>query len=360
MTIFAAASIAQAVGGGVGYYRSLTSDHTKLGSSDVANFPVLLDVTDATLKSVSNGGHVQRTDGFDLWVSTTSSGSTKVDFERELYDPATGHFIAWIKAPSLSHTSDSVYGYLRYGDSTITTDQSNAAGTWSNSYVRVVHLGDGSSISGTDSTGNGNFTATGGSAATGKIRGGVTYTGTTAYLNNNAAAVSTFPLTISAWVKLADTSFGVGEERIIAAVVKKSGLDEFWLSYYESTGIQLRTVAQQAGTAWALLEPPTRDTNWHYCVGTFTDSATQAVYQDGALLAGGGHTGSSGQSPASLSDTYIGAFYYNTSNFYSPMKGTIDEVHFASVARSADWIKAEYNNQNSPSTFTTLGAETHE
>jgi hypothetical protein len=38
--------------------------------------------------------------------------------------------------------------------------------------------------------------------------------------------------------------------------------------------------------------------------------------------------------------------------------GMIDEVHVASVARSANWITTEYNNQNSPGTFSTLGAET--
>jgi hypothetical protein len=38
-------------------------------------------------------------------------------------------------------------------------------------------------------------------------------------------------------------------------------------------------------------------------------------------------------------------------------QGNIDEFHFSNSARSADWIAAEYNNQNSPSTFVTVGAE---
>ena len=46
---------------------------------------------------------------------------------------------------------------------------------------------------------------------------------------------------------------------------------------------------------------------------------------------------------------------------YSPgfqFNGTlVDEVRIASVARSADWIRAEYNNQWSPASFYAVGAE---
>src|SRR5262249_18045786 len=38
-------------------------------------------------------------------------------------------------------------------------------------------------------------------------------------------------------------------------------------------------------------------------------------------------------------------------------KGAIDEVRVSSTARSSDWIKTEYNNQSSPGTFMSTGAE---
>ncbi|MCD4761181.1 LamG domain-containing protein, partial [bacterium] len=37
--------------------------------------------------------------------------------------------------------------------------------------------------------------------------------------------------------------------------------------------------------------------------------------------------------------------------------GYIDEVHLSSVPRSVDWISTEYNNQNSPATFYSLGVD---
>jgi hypothetical protein len=40
------------------------------------------------------------------------------------------------------------------------------------------------------------------------------------------------------------------------------------------------------------------------------------------------------------------------------LQGNIDEVRFTNNLLSSSWILSEYNNQNSPSTFFTLGAET--
>jgi hypothetical protein len=40
----------------------------------------------------------------------------------------------------------------------------------------------------------------------------------------------------------------------------------------------------------------------------------------------------------------------------SYLNGALDEVRISNIARSADWIKTEYNNQKSPSTFYAYGA----
>lgn len=37
--------------------------------------------------------------------------------------------------------------------------------------------------------------------------------------------------------------------------------------------------------------------------------------------------------------------------------GEVEEFRRSNVARSADWIKTDYNSQNSPSTFYTVGGE---
>jgi hypothetical protein len=42
------------------------------------------------------------------------------------------------------------------------------------------------------------------------------------------------------------------------------------------------------------------------------------------------------------------------SNFYD---GLMDELRVATVLRSADWVKTEYDNQKPGSTFISVGAE---
>jgi hypothetical protein len=96
---------------------------------------------------------------------------------------------------------------------------------------------------------------------------------------------------------------------------------------------------------------------WHYIVGVF-NGTNVTIYIDGSsdgstacgntfvgyahpdLLLGGIDAGGSGD---------IGSSTY--------LDGIIDEPRFSSVARSAAWIAAEYNNQNSPGTFITMGSE---
>jgi hypothetical protein len=46
---------------------------------------------------------------------------------------------------------------------------------------------------------------------------------------------------------------------------------------------------------------------------------------------------------------------YQDTNF--KVNGTMDEIRISGVVRSADWIATEYNNQFSPATFYTVGAQ---
>jgi hypothetical protein len=50
---------------------------------------------------------------------------------------------------------------------------------------------------------------------------------------------------------------------------------------------------------------------------------------------------------------YLGDNNANTRLF----NGSIDEIRVSSIARSSSWISTEYANQNSPSTFYTIGTE---
>ena len=148
----------------------MTIDHTKVPSTQ-SNFTVLVSVTDPALKTVANGGHVANANGYDIGFYADSGGTTKLKWEVEKYDGTTGNLIAWVKIPSVSSTTDTSF-YLFYGDPSITTDQSDPLNTWDSNFKAVYHLGNGTTLTATDSTGGNNGTLFNSPTATaGKING---------------------------------------------------------------------------------------------------------------------------------------------------------------------------------------------
>src|SRR5439155_9565481 len=184
--------------------RQMTVNHTLVPSTQ-SNFAVLVSVTDATLRTVSNGGHVANPNGYDIGFYTDSSGSTKLKWEIDSYNPSTGQLIAWVKILNLSSTSDTSF-YLFYGDPSITTDQSDPVNTWDSNFKAIYHLGNGTTLNAADSTGGGhNGTLVNSpTATTGKIDGAAHF------INANSQTISLanssdFPITtawtMEAWAK---------------------------------------------------------------------------------------------------------------------------------------------------------------
>ncbi len=154
---------------------------------------------------VANGGHVANANGYDIGFYADSGGTTKLKWEVERYDGTTGRLIAWVKIPSVSSSTDTVF-YLMYGDSSITTDQSDPLNTWESNFKGVYHLGDGSTVVGTDSTGQAAGTKNGTlTAGAGKINGDITGMSGNSSNYISLANPSSFPITtswtVSAWLK---------------------------------------------------------------------------------------------------------------------------------------------------------------
>ena len=94
---------------------------------------------------------------------------------------------------------------------------------------------------------------------------------------------------------------------------------------------------------------------WNYVTISRTAAAT-SFYLNGVAV---GSTPSTAVTTGGQAST-IGNFATRVVD--EAFKGLIDEVRLSasstpSGARSADWIKTEYNNQNSPSTFHTVGSQ---
>jgi hypothetical protein len=90
---------------------------------------------------------------------------------------------------------------------------------------------------------------------------------------------------------------------------------------------------------------------WTHVYVTY-DGSTLRTYINGAV----DPTTGSGTITIGSGSTDIGIGQSFISHYEDYFGGLIDEARFSSTARSADWITTEYNNQNSPSAFYTLGA----
>lgn len=335
------------------YYKTCTIDHTKCGSGDSSNFPVLISVTDADLKTVGNGGFVQNSSGYDVVPYADSGLTTKLDHEIERYVSSTGEVVFWVRLPTVSHSADTVF-YLAFGDVSISTSQENKTGVWDAGFICVLHLPDGSTLAANDSTGN---------AENGTIHGSVTAVagrlgpGAAAFpgsATNYISVPSATPthVTISAWVKSV-TGADSSEEYIVNKNYDGSSVP-FSLNLGDASGVS----GVSAGFsffdgAWhqsGIVTDIHADNIWHLIVGTY-DGTTLRYFIDGSQDASSGYVGSL---PSSTLPIDIGR-YGNNAKY---LKANLDELRISNIARNADWILTEFNNQNSPSTFISLGVKT--
>ncbi len=315
--------------------------------STQTDFPVLVSVTDARFKDVAHSGHVNRSDGFDLRPYTDSTLVTAITgYELEHYNASTGEVVMWVKVSSLS--SSTTPFVLAYGDSGISTDGSSTT-TWSNSFTAIYHLRNGTTLSVADSTGSHNGTNHGATAATGKIDGGAGFVSASSqYIDGGSTYAVPAAITVSAWVNA--TSFPNAYNTIGGP--NSTPLTGEAIIYVKSTGklamyVKASTQLSYDGSGTNTLSSGT----WYYITLTYSSSAG---------LIGKVNAGSDGTAAANGALNTGGATYYIGQDIFAAGRfwnGTMDELRIASVARSADWISTEYNNQSAPGTFETLGTE---
>jgi hypothetical protein len=321
--------------------KAVTDDHSKV-SGNLANFPILFSVTDANLKTVANGGQVGRSDGGDI-LFTSADGVTKLDHELESYNGSNGQVSAWVGLPAVSSTTDTVI-YVYYGNTSALAQQ-NPAGVWDSDYKLVWHLGDGTTLNPTDSTGNHtDGVSDSAAAAAGKIVGGaagvVEATGSNLVTGDQSR-------TLECWFQITDRLYS---DQTICGMGYDNGTGSmFSLMYRANSTLSLDAMGIAQSFPW------TADSNWHHLAASYTKNAglqNAAVYLDGVQQATTGDSGTL----ASPSPSYFD-IQHNPAYPWSNMTGTVDEFRVSGTTRSGAWITTEYNNQNSPGSFVKLGSQ---
>ena len=339
-----------------GFRKPITIDNTKVsGSADLTGFPVLVSFTDLDLRTTANGGKVENANGFDI-VFRQGCTVANLDHEIEAYDPVTGTFVAWVRIPILSYNTDTLIE-MYYGDATIVSSQENVAGVWNSNYRAVWHLKEDPANPAPqflDSTSNPNE----GSASSlltanqvpGQIDGSLEFDDTNErHVNVPDDPTLRIPadITASAWVKTTDADADVG---VIVNKWGPIGSRNYWLGKANASDLDFFVDdTQSVIVPLALIT----DGFWHHVVGVADSTAgLLRIYVDGLLRNSAPYTGSTQMGTREL---HIG----NSSDIISfqEWNGGIDEVRVSDVPRSADWIQTEYNNQNDPSTFYSVGPE---
>ena len=322
--------------------------------TNLTSFPVLVNLTSDT--DLADDAQAD----FDDILFTAADGTTKLSHEIEKYNETTGELVAWVKVPTVSSSVDTIV-YMYYGNGSA-GDQRDAANVWDTNFKGVWHLGETPANGGThdDSTSNNNdgtFTDADGDSntnATGKVDGADDFAGDADYVDvgTGASLNVSSAITVEAWAKIDTDTYG----RIAA---KHTAGDYGWaLTRYSDTDA-IEFALSTDGTNWngGSTTADSWETNtWYHIVATY-DGTTMRVYINGTEDTGGVFPTAPG--PASINvasvSTQIGRD--GLSGDSNVFDGILDEVRISSLARPADWITAEFSNQDNPANFYALCGE---
>lgn len=331
-----------------GYRKAITIDRTKVPNTDQTNFTILINRTDADLKTTGNGGHVGKANGGDI-VFTQSDGTTLLTYEQEKYVATTGELIAWVKIPTLATASDTVI-YIYYGYASAADQFDTAGNAWDSNFVSVWHLNEASGATAPDSKSTNNLTDTNSvTQATGIVGFDAQFNGTTGNKKlsiTNASQTGlgiTGNITFEAWIKSGTTTAAT------TGILSKTdaSTNGYRMRTNSNTRVDCTVFNTSSGGAGSVLNIFADTTSWHHIACVY-DGSYVRNYEDGVN---------------NTSNTYSSGIATNALDFQLGTRGSqyfngdIDEVRVSSTNRSADWIKTEYNNISSPSTFYSVASE---
>lgn len=339
------------------YRVPITVDNTKV-TADQTDFIVYVDLANLPTEFHTN----VKAAGADVRV-TKSDGTTELAREidyNESTDTGELHFKA---TGTLSSTVDTTF-YIYYGNSGASEPAEDATygseNTWTR-YQARYSMKDLTTSTIRDSTANDNDgtkrAANEPVSATGKLGTGQDFDGTNDYITGGSGASVDNMLigagTFSAWINVD----AIGSNGRI--VQKRDGSNNNgWLFFVDATnslgGITVAggsVDAQSRGADNAI----TLDT-WQLVHFRFTNSAPREIelFVNGVEISYDIHTGGTTTPGGDAAGTlYIGNDSTGTPDF----DGTIDELRLETTALDTSWMVTQYNNQNSPSTFYTVGSE---
>jgi|GEM_PF-3336532 len=332
------------------YRRKITFNTSTVGGSALANFPIRVSLTSSRItyaNAQSAGQDIRFVDNDD---------STPLDYEIEQWNNG-GTSDIWVRKPSLAVGVTTDFIYMYYGNSTV-KDGANPRGVWDSNYFLVHHANDAAnSGSINDSTSNdfhGAPNLIGHPVATtsGKIAGAQNYILANANdwykMAQHATILDTFTnssFSIQAWAKPTSTPGSSKEFSVAGKRGKYAGLQissglKAWGVTRDSTGSTTRVAAGATTLTTG---------NWYFIEQVVnTSTLVNTIYLNGTSDGTITFTTLYNYYPTDSDSSQVVVVGKGdpgtacTSNFAYCMDGSIDEVRFSNIARTADWVKADY------------------
>jgi hypothetical protein len=277
-----------------------------------------------------------------------ANGTTVLKHEIEKWSE-TGTSEVWVNVPQIDTASNTDFIWMYYNN-TAASDGQDAANTWNTGHKGIWHMKeDPSTVHCTvnkevcDSTSNANNADSSGTMTStdqvpAVINGGLDLDGVNDSLvapDSTSLDMST-ELTISAWVRRsADPS---GYETIV--MKEAGGVDaNYALQLNSSNLLDFNFVISGSVYVEDVGTTALATNTWYRVSATYNNAANQVkIYINGVLDATVTDNNNITPNAAALS---IGI-----NNGNEPFPGLVDEVQISNVARSGEWIEAEYKTQN--------------
>ena len=330
------------------YERNITIDYTRIsGGSDLFNFPVLFSLTGQNFLRNLPTGQITNANGFDIIF--TDNNYNKLDHQIEYYNGTNGDLIAWIRIPTLSSSSNTVIKIL-YGNPQVTADPS-VTSVWDSHYKGVWHLDDNNldDFTSFDKAATPYNTPT---YPAGMIFNSLELNGTTQYAEVINAPNTNFAgnITVSAWVRM---DVGGRDQKIAGNQNNSSGGYKFGIFTNNKVEFEIRNSANIPSLNRDVLGGTVLSTGqWYYLAGmssdvldsikTFVNGIPERPFKKTGLLGTASDNLTIGKEP------FLSNYYFD---------GRFDELRISDKVRSNGWLRTEYNNQSSPSTFYSVGTE---
>jgi len=301
------------------------------GDTVLTNIPVLINLS----TNIPSFDYAQFSshDGADLRFVTQDG--TALSYEIETWNP-DGESHVWVRLPELTPSGATIWAY--WGN-LATTNLPAAAldgSLWSSGYSAVWHLSNDDTR---DATTHGNVLT-----FNGVRHGDNGIAGSAVGLDGQDAIRTAAPFTwdggdftASAWVRHQATS---DDPQTLVAYGNPTVGERVLLGFASRETMTFGFPGRKQVTA-----PAPSDGAWHHWAGVYTrTNGNLSLFCDGTRLGSGSTTASN--LPLAQATLRIGEDFGD-----ARLAGVVDEVRFAAVARSEDWIQATYASIAGPDAF---------